>query len=151
MKKIIVFHILILITIVALWIQEPIGNIPNWLNSYLLAIQCVLIAAAGGSLYCLRAIYVNKCVKKKWDVEWETWYYLRPIASSLSGFAAYIFLKAGLLILEAFQEANSGNYGFLAVAFIAGLNVDKFVQKIEDIAKSTFGIDKSRSSTEEES
>jgi len=114
-----------------------------------LAIQCVLVSAVGGSLYCLRAIYINKCVLKKWDAEWETWYYLRPIASSISGFAAFIFLKAGLVVLEATQQTGSADYGFLVFAFIAGLNVDKFVQKIEDIAKSTFGIEKSRTSTQD--
>ena len=137
---------LILIAVVALWLQEPLGNIPDWLKAYLLSVQCVLVAAVGGSLYCLRAIYVNKCVRDNWDVKWETWYYLRPLTSSISGFAAYIFLKAGLIILEANQESESGDYGFLAFAFIAGLNVDKFVLKIEDIAKSTFGIEKSRAS-----
>ena len=144
------FQILILLSVAFLWLQEPLGNVPDWLNNYLLAIQCVLVAAVGGSLYCLRAIYINKCVRKNWDVEWETWYYLRPITSSISGFAAYIFLKAGLVVLEASQEADSGEYGFLALAFIAGLNVDKFVQKIEDVAKSTFGIEKSRASKDEE-
>jgi len=34
--------------------------------------------------------------------------------------------------------------GFLALAFIAGLNVDKFITKIEDIAQATWGIEKSR-------
>jgi hypothetical protein len=77
-------------------------------------------------------------------VEWETWYYIRPITSSISGLAAYIFLKAGLVVLEASQETNSGEFGFIAFAFIAGLNVDKFVVKIEEIAKATFGIEKTR-------
>lgn len=151
MKKVIAFQILILLSIASLWLQEPLGNIPDWLNKNLLAIQCVLVAAVGGSLYCLRAIYVNKCVKKTWDIEWETWYYLRPLTSSISGFAAYIFLKAGLIVLESSQETDPGNYGFLALAFIAGLNVDKFIQKIEDIAKSTFGIEKSRASKDGDS
>jgi hypothetical protein len=98
-------------------------------------------------LYCLRAVYVNKCVNKNWDIEWETWYYLRPITSSVSGFSAYIFLKAGLIVLEADQAAEAGDYGFMVIAFIAGLNVDNFIRKLEDIAKATFGIDKSRSSS----
>lgn len=147
MKKIIAYHLFILCVVIGISIQEPLGNIPDWLTGYWLAIQCILVAAVGGTLYCLRAVYVNKCVNKNWDIEWETWYYLRPITSSVSGFSAYIFLKAGLIVLEADQAAEAGDYGFMVIAFIAGLNVDNFIRKLEDIAKATFGIDKSRSSS----
>jgi len=37
--------------------------------------------------------------------------------------------------------------GFFALAFIAGFNVDKFVAKIEEVAKAVWGIDRTRSST----
>lgn len=144
LKKIIAYQVFILLVVIGVWAQLPLGNVPGWANQYLLAIQCILIAAIGGALYCLRAVYVNRCVRKNWDPDWETWYYLRPLTSSISGFASYIFLKAGLLILDASQQVNSGDFGFLAVAFIAGLNVDKFTLKIEEIAKATFGIDQSR-------
>ena len=144
MKKIIAYQVFILLVIIGAWIQLPLGNIPRWVTQYMLPIQCILVAAIGGALYCLRAIYVNKCVRKNWDPDWETWYYLRPLTSSISGFASYIFLKAGLLILEASQQVASGDFGFLAFAFIAGLNVDKFTLKIEEVAKATFGINQSR-------
>ena len=39
--------------------------------------------------------------------------------------------------------------GFLALAFIAGLNVDKFIAKVEDIAQASWGIEKSRAGKEE--
>jgi hypothetical protein len=145
LKKVITFQVFILIVCGYIWLQKPLGNYPEWLLSYELALNCILIAAVAGSLYCLRAVYLNKCVRKSWDEEWETWYYLRPLTSAISGLAAYIFLKAGLVVLEASQEADAANYGYLAFSFIAGLNVDKFVVKIEEIAKSTFGIEKSRS------
>ncbi len=32
--------------------------------------------------------------------------------------------------------------GFFALAFIAGFNVDKFVAKIEEVAKAVWGIGK---------
>lgn len=150
MKKIIAYQILVLLACGLIWIQKPLGNLPDWLANYELAINCILIAAIAGSLYCLRAVYLNKCVRKSWDVDWEVWYYIRPITSSISGLAAYIFLKAGLVVLEASQEIDSGEFGFLAFAFIAGLNVDKFVVKIEEIAKATFGIEKSRSAIDSE-
>jgi len=85
-------------------------------------------------------------VKKQWDVEWEIWYYLRPITSIISGIASYIFLRAGVLILNAEIDITNSSYGFMAIGFIAGLNVDKFVIKLEDLAKATWGIDKSRGS-----
>ena len=144
MKKVIAFQIFIIAICVLAWIQKPIGNYPDWLVGAELAINCILIAALAGSLYCLRAVYLNKCVRNSWDVNWETWYYLRPITSAISGLASYIFLKAGLVVLEASEVNDPGNYGYLAFALIAGLNVDKFVVKIEEIAKATFGIDKSR-------
>lgn len=144
MKKIIFFQISIILICGFIWLQKPLGNYPDWLMNYELAINCILIAAVAGSLYCLRAVYLNKCVRKTWDTDWEPWYYLRPITSSISGLASYVFLKAGLIVLEASQGIDSGDFGFLAFAFIAGLNVDKFVVKIEEIAKATFGIDKSR-------
>lgn len=56
-----------------------------------------------------------------------------------------MFLKAGLLLLEAAaQRPDATQLGYLALAFIAGLNVDKFIAKVEDIAQATWGIEKSR-------
>jgi hypothetical protein len=59
---------------------------------------------------------------------------------------SYLFLKAGLLVLESSSNADASEIGFFALAFIAGFNVDKFVAKIEEVAKAVWGIDKSRSS-----
>ena len=130
--------------------QIPLGNIPNWLFSYLVAIHCVLIGALGGLLYGLRAIYVNFSAKNNWVSTWELWYYLRPIVSGMCGFVSYIFLSAGIVVLEANPAEGSSNYGFLAFAFIAGFNVDRFLRRVEDIAQSTFGVDKSRSATDDD-
>ena len=148
MKKIIFFQIFVIFLCALGWIQKPIGNYPEWLIEAELAINCILIAATGGSLYCLRAVYLNKCVHNSWDENWEIWYFIRPLTSAISGLAAYIFLKAGLVVLDASQGTDSGSYGYLAFAFIAGLNVDKFVVKIEEVAKATFGIEKSKTATE---
>lgn len=146
MKKIILYQISILFAICLIWVQSPLNNFPVWLKEYELAIKCILIATLAGILYSLRAIYVNYSACKNWDNSWEVWYYLRPITSSISGLVAYIFLKASLIILETSQVENAGNYGYLAFAFIAGLNVDKFLKKIEAQAKSSFGVETSRAS-----
>ncbi len=150
MKKVIFFEIAIILLVIFAWLQKPLGHYPEWLLNFELAIDCILIAALGGCLYCIRAVYLNKCIRKNWDREWETWYYIRPITSAISGLVAYIFLKAGLVILEASSEADSGNFGYLAFAFVAGLNVDKFFLKIEEISKATFGIEKSRTGSKDD-
>ncbi len=125
--------------------------IPEWFDKFRLFYNCSLIGGLGGVFYCLRSVYVNYSVKKNWDIDWELWYYIRPIVSIISGSASFIFLKAGLLILESQETQNSTHYGFLAVAFIAGYNVDKFMKRIENIAESTWGVAKSNVSKEGDS
>jgi uncharacterized membrane protein len=109
-------------------------------------LMCGAIACVGGCLYCLRAVYLNKCVHKRWDADWHVWYFIRPITSIVAGAVSYLFLKAGLLVLESSAKSDASEIGFFALAFIAGLNVDKFVAKIEEVAKAVWGIDKSRAS-----
>lgn len=88
-------------------------------------------------------------MRNQWDKQWYPWYIIRPFVSILTGGVSFIFLKAGLLVLEAQSDANSSNLGYYALAFIAGLNVDKFITKVEELAEATWGIKKSRSSKEE--
>lgn len=109
-------------------------------------LMCGAIAYVGGAMYCFRAIYLNKCVYKRWDPDWHVWYFIRPLTSTIAGAVSYLFLKAGLLILESSSNAGASEIGFFALAFIAGFNVDKFVAKIEEVAKAVWGIEKSRSS-----
>lgn len=141
MKKIIAYEILVILAIFALWTLQPLGLVPAWLAQYQQAIDCVLVAALAGGLYCLRAIYVNRSIKNCWDENWETWYYLRPIASAATGLVAYIFIKASILVLEAEQAEGAGLYGHLAFSFLAGYNVDRFLRMIEDIARSKFRVE----------
>ncbi len=122
------------------------GQFPDWTATFTLPIACGLSGGFGGVLYCLRGIYLNYSVKKQWSSEWYPWYIIRPFASILTGGVSFLFLKAGLLVLEAQTEASSSHFGFYALAFIAGLNVDKFISKIEDLAQATWGIEKSRAS-----
>jgi len=147
---VIVVYVLALLVASVYWIAGiHIGRLPAEMEPIRLGLECCLVAMAGGSLYCLRAVYLNKCVHKRWDTDWTIWYFLRPIASFVCGGAAFLFLKAGLLVLDA-QTPNTGSeIGYFALSFIAGLNVDKFVAKIEDVAQAVFGIDKSRSSSGE--
>ena len=146
MKKVIGYLILWLIGGVFLMVWQHFVELPAWYMENLLWVQCVLIGLIGGLIYCLRAVYLNKCVRKSWDKEWEVWYYLRPITSAISGFVSFVFLKAGLLVLDAATKPEHISYGYLAIAFIAGYNVDNFMKKLEEVASSIWGIKKSRSS-----
>lgn len=65
--------------------------------------------------------------------------------SLIVGVVAYVFLSAGLLVLDASRSDTQSTFGFLALAFIAGLNVDRFLVRLEEIAFSTWGIKPSRS------
>jgi len=129
-----------------LWAQWPLGNIPSWLAPYQLAIECILTAALAGVLYCVRAVYLNYCVHRHWDERWEVWYYLRPLASAVTGLVAYIFLKASVVVLEGSPGGGAGLYGYMAFSFIAGYNVDRFLKKMEEVAQSKFGVRPSRTS-----
>lgn len=121
------------------WLPQPYAPLR-------VPLMCGAIAYTGGCLYCFRAIYLNKCVRKQWDPDWHVWYFIRPITSTIAGAVSYLFLKAGLLVLESSTNVGSSEMGFFALAFIAGFNVDKFVAKIEEVAKAVWGIDKTRSS-----
>ena len=114
-----------------------------------LMVFCGLCGGIGGVTYCLRGVYLNACVYNKWSEVWLPWYFIRPLVSFICGVISCVFLKAGLIILEAQQISTPTNLAFFALAFIAGLNVDKFIEKIEDIAQVTWGIKKSRMSNKE--
>ena len=115
------------------------------LAPYKPGLMCVFVGGLGGCVYCLRAVYLNSAVRKNWDVEWHIWYFLRPLVSAACGGASYLFLKAGLLVLEAKTQADSNDLGFYALSFLAGYNVDKFLEKLEDVGEAVMGIEKSRS------
>jgi hypothetical protein len=107
-------------------------------------LTCFTIGGLGGCLYCLRGVYLNAAVRNQWSAQWHVWYYLRPIVSGGCGAVSYLFLKAGLLVLESGTKRDASEIGFYALAFIAGFNVDKFIKKIEDVSEAVWGIEKSR-------
>lgn len=146
MVKIILYLLVILIidTVAIAFIE--LYPLPEWFIKAKLLSSCFLIGGVGGTIYCLRGVYINKSAKKTWDDAWQPWYYIRPLVSHTCGAISYVFLKAGLILLEAKPSGESSHLGFLALAFIAGLNVDKFISKLEDLAQATWGIEKSRTS-----
>jgi len=123
----------------------------TWLDGDLkIVAACILFGGLGGVTYCLRGVYINACLRKQWDVDWLPWYLLRPIVSMILGGVSYLFVKSGLLLLGATQDPIEGSQlGILAVAYIAGLNVDRFLAKIEDIGSTVWGVEPSRQSKSE--
>ena len=127
-----------------------LGLLPSALEPLRVVITCAMVGGLGGCVYCLRGVYLNASVRKQWDPARTPWYYIRPLVSIACGAVSYLFLRAGLLVLEAGQQQNSSDIGFYALAFIAGLNVDKFIAKIEGIAHAAWGIEKSRATVNSE-
>jgi hypothetical protein len=122
----------------------------SWLDGELkVVVACVLFGGLGGVTYCLRSVYLNVCVRKRWDIEWLPWYLLRPIVSMVLGGVSYLFVKSGLLLLGATQDQTGSQLGIWAMSYIAGLNVDRFLAKIEDIGLSVWGVEPSRQSKPE--
>ena len=142
MKRVFVYLSLMLAIYVLIGVYSIIGII-NFNQVLKLPLYCGLWGGIGGITYCLRGIYLRACVFKDWSEDWFPWYAIRPIVSFISGVVSFLFLKAGLIALDA-QQTNSTNWGFYALAFIAGLNVDKFMERIEGVAEAVWGIKKSR-------
>ncbi len=144
--RVVLYLILVLCLLLYVYsnLHAPSG-LPSWIVDNLLGIKCVLTGCLGGSLYCLRAVYLNRCVRNSWDPRWLPWYYLRPLTSAVCGLAAYLCLRAGLVVLDASQQDSAaGDYGYLVFALFAGINVDRFMAKMEDLGQSLFGIELSR-------
>ena len=124
-----------------------LGHIGQSLEPIRIGLACCCTGGVGGVLYCLRAVYLNRSVRNQWSPQWHWWYFLRPLTSFICGGASFLFLRAGLLVLESKTQGDASEIGFYALAFVAGLNVDKFVAKIEGVAHAVWGIEKSRSAS----
>jgi len=122
------YYIIILGALAGVWFVPSLYAVPCESR---VALACASSATAGGILYCLRAVYINKCVKKQWSQEWLVWYFLRPIVSMLMGFAASFFLYCFIQALE----AHLTEYSFLvAFAFIVGYLASNIFAKGRDNA-----------------
>lgn len=148
MRTIVVYQIFLLVAFTCLLVFVNSAMLPLEISKFIQQFNSVLIGGLGGILYCIRGIYLNASTKAGWDSKWAIWYYLRPISSSVVGGFSFLVLKSGLLVLEASFTSDSNYYGAYLFAFIAGLNVDRFISKVEDLAKNIWGIEKSRTSQE---
>lgn len=148
MKLIAVYLLTFLLILSYLTLRVLTGNIPPSLEPLKIGLLCTLIGGVGGCVYCLRGIYISACARSDWSDTWQPWYYIRPFVSLVCGGISYLLIRSGLILLESGPNPQSSALGFYVLAFIAGLNVDKFVSKIEDVAQTAFGIEKSRTAKE---
>lgn len=144
MFAIVAYLMLCLLAAVTALILHHLTPVPPWYLAHILYVQCAAMGATGGVLYCLRGVYLAKCVHQNWDPVWSTWYVIRPVTSTISGFASAVFLQAGVLVLGAAHTPSLPPYGFWALAFVAGYNVDNFLKKLESAAQTLWSIEPSR-------
>ena len=144
MIAIIIYLFAFLLVLFTGLLSDSLWQLPEWYMAHVLVARCALVGGIGGVLYCMRGIYRNRCIHDCWDPKWRVWYYLRPPVSVITGAASYLFLRAGLLVLDAASTPDGVTYGYLALAFIAGYNVDNFLKKLEAVAESVWGVGKSR-------
>ncbi|MCB0696664.1 MAG: hypothetical protein KDC07_04835, partial [Chitinophagaceae bacterium] len=115
MVIIIIYLLLFIIVILSLAVSLVTNNAESWMLANKVIISCGISGGLGGAVYCLRGIYVNYSAKKNWDKAWYPWYFIRPVVSIITGGISFVFLKAGLLVLEAQKDtAETNHWGFYA-------------------------------------
>ena len=94
MIVIIIIYLFILLCIATYAIGAmSLGWLPTPYAPLRVPLMCGAIAYIGGCLYCFRAIYLNKCIRKQWDPDWHVWYFIRPLTSTIAGAISYLFRK----------------------------------------------------------
>ena len=121
--------------IIAAWYIAYAANTP--LSGYKPWSHVLFFGLLGGCTYCLRALYLQYCVKKEWDNRWVVWHLVRPCVSAIMGVFSLISVKVGLLVLVVAEEKLDDRlYGIYALAFIAGYNVDYFQSQIRRVTET---------------
>lgn len=141
-KLIIVYLILLLVVVVLLGVSVYYDSIDLVSPNAKLAVCCALVGILGGVTHCLRAYYLHRCVLKDWQDDWASWYFIRPLVSGVMGFISMLFIKAGLLAFSNTTEIQMDDRTvlYLAVAFLAGYNVQNFLKKLEEVSESLLGV-----------
>jgi len=143
-KLIVIYLILLLIVVVLLGTSIYYDCIYLGSPDAKLAACCIVVGVLGGVTHCLRAFYLHHCVLKDWQADWAPWYFIRPVVSGVMGFISMLFIKAGLLAFSSTTDVQVENriVLYLAVAFLAGYNVQNFLKKIEEVSESLLGVKK---------
>lgn len=141
---IITYQTVILLLVGWLWYRYVGVGSSMWFPMHQLPLQSMLTGAVGGVSYCMRAVYINRCVKNKWDSRWWPWYIVRPLLGSLVGVVAFLLLSAGLFVFGGAHESPTHSYGTLILSWVAGYNVDGFLSRVERMAQFSWRISPSQ-------
>ena len=141
------FYLLSLLGLLFGLLYFSLNNIlPYWTSPIELWLRVAFWGGLGSLIYCIRGVYVNYAVRDNWDEKWGVWYFWRPWVGGLCGIASCLFLHAGLIVLETSLVEESSKYGFYVFAFVAGYNCSGFLDRVEEIARATWGLKKSKAS-----
>ena len=138
------YHVGLIALSLFLYFSKFLENI--FVNINTLWLEVVIWGLLGGCAYCIRGLYLQYCVKKEWDDRWIVWHIIRPTMSAICGAVSLLFIQSGFLLFAGSLSTQKSYYAVYAVAFIAGLNVDNFMNRIESLMKASIGIEKTRAS-----
>ena len=52
-------------------VANVLGLLPLEVAPIRVPLTSALVGGLGGCVYCLRAVYLNACVYKRWDDDWQ--------------------------------------------------------------------------------
>jgi hypothetical protein len=113
----------------------------------LLMIGATFVSGAlGGCLYSLRGL-IKHSAKNDFNMHYNYWYLLSPLAGGISGIVVFFLLLGGALTLN-ISNAGQGMRGieglalapYIALALLAGYASRTFMLKMKDVADSLFSL-----------
>ncbi len=93
---------------------------PDWILTRRPIIFCSLLGGIGGVVYCFRCDLRQLMHRHRLGPKMDSMVFPRDQLLAFYGAISYLFLKAGLLILESKQTADSSELGFYALALLPG-------------------------------
>lgn len=115
---------------------------------WLLLVGLTLAAGAlGGSLYSLRGLLMHSS-NNDYDIYYNYWYLLTPLAGGISGVVVFFLLLGGALTLtvggpqgQTIQNISDLALApYIALALLAGFASRPFMLKMKDVADSLFAL-----------
>ena len=139
------------VAFVALFAQIPDTEKPpaQSLTSVFLLTLGVMFAggALGGCLYSFRGL-TKHSADQDYAEGYNLSYYLRPVASGISGLMVFFLLLGGAMTLNLGAGSSmswatfSGRMPYIAFAILAGYGSNEFMLKLKDLAESLFALSK---------
>jgi hypothetical protein len=115
---------------------------------WLLLVGLTFVAGAlGGSLYSLRGLLMHSS-QNDYDIYYNYWYLLTPLAGGISGVVVFFLLLGGALTLTVATPQGQTVQNitdlalapYVALALLAGFASRPFMLKMKDLADSLFAL-----------